>query len=305
MLRKIVFYCLYQIFSIKILSAAGLKVLIKINVYCEFSDEKLANLINKLIKDEKAQRIFLSGTGILMILSRERVFMIPTGSHNAASLERSYKNHKEFGAVLGELSDYQFIREISNTGLIYYRQERLYPLNNDDMKKIIDQCLKKLQILTGECSMLGLEEQKKGIDVLTERLTNPRPRHLLRKLIERYQIIHHETVYSHGDLTPSNIMKNAKGKPVLIDLDRMTMHNFSFIDKIHFDLAVKSEESKLSPYTVLNELAKNQSSQVRIDSFFSYLLFRVGVEHREGVCLPTEYYNQIERIIHTLSEMDK
>jgi hypothetical protein len=304
MLKRILFCFLYFLFKRKRFGVVGLKALAKLNIYCTYCNYELAALIYELMHREESERIFLSGTGVLIIVSQSKIYMIPTGPHNARSLDRSYRNHGRCQPILSELGDYLFIREVSNLGVTYYCQERLFPLRGN-AQDVMALCVEKMQVPTGRCSILGLEEQRKGIEQLCMRLPSFESKQFLRALIDRYKIISLETVYIHGDLTPSNIMVNAKGNPVLIDLDRMTMHGFSFIDIIHFDISLKAKAEKLDSYIVLNDFIKRKIGREGIEFYLAYLLFRVGVECREGILLPLEYYKRIEMVILTLSEMDK
>lgn len=304
MLKRVLFYLLYLLFRSKKLGVLGLKALAKINIYCTYFNPELAVLIYELIRREESERIFLSGTGVLIIVAESNIYMIPTGPHNARSMDRSYRNHKRFQSILSGFGDYLFIKEVSSLGVTYYCQERLFPLCKSS-KDVMALCVEKIQVLTGRCSILDLEEQRKGIEQLFMRLPSFESKQFLRGLIEKYKIINIETVYTHGDLTPFNIMMNARGNPVLIDLDRMTMYGFSFIDIIHFDLSLRSAAENLNSYIVLNDIIKNKIGREGVEVYLAYLLFRVGVEYREGISLPLEYYKRIERVILTLSEMDK
>src|SRR5690606_3577443 len=99
MLRRIFFCLLYFLFRSKKLGVLGLKALSRLNLYCTYCSAELGALIYELIRCEKSERIFLSGTGVLIIVSESRIYMVPTGPHNALSLDRSYRNHKRFQPI--------------------------------------------------------------------------------------------------------------------------------------------------------------------------------------------------------------
>lgn len=190
-------------------------------------------LIRKIFLIGGVEHVKLSGTGVFLGFSKNKVYYVPLGESPAEQLKKGFDNYLALRASsLKHFVDYEFIRNESGK-FCFYIADKLTHISesvlDDEAKKLIDSLKNfKSKSKLDHSFLISGEQAIKAV-------ISPRSR--LYWLQNLHQIVNeeHQLCASHGDLTQFNIMRNS-GNTVIIDLDRFTFNGFSWFDETHYQL---------------------------------------------------------------------
>jgi len=271
--------------NIKLLMLIGMKFV----KYHEYVDKDFVHMkdIKALLND--AERVSISGTGVLIIVYKEKVIKFPLGVKSKKSLEKEYENYITIKNLSPSLVDYDL--EDKDT---YHEMDKLFNVSHIMPSfRYVYKTLEKIKI------------DKNRID--SNRLFNNTLLILQKKCkdIVDFEVIKNnikniETMAMHGDLTQYNIMQTKKGKFVMIDLDRFTLDGFKDLDRVHYVVEYYAKRRDKNFFDILNNVLRDK--KLSLNSYrllFLYLLYRIDVEYNEEIILPDKYYTNICKTINT------
>lgn len=234
-------------------------------------------LLETLLHIKGVNSFRLTGTGVLLLFSNDSVVKVPLSRVADAALERNFDCYR----MLSNSGLSQFVSYRLESASGYYRMDRLWPVS--DPAKAVASVIEAFEALTPFVRMPAqvLEEKcAAGVSVL-QRFTG------MGLEVPASVVVH--TCAMHGDLTEHNVMADAAGRVVLIDLDRFDFSGISGIDLIHFEVNRDSIEKRCSFTDCLPGFVTRGYDR---DALIVYLLYRLGVEHDDEVRLPDSYYRR-------------
>ncbi len=234
-------------------------------------------LLKTLLHIKGVNSFRLTGTGVLLLFSYDSVAKVPLSPVADAALERNFDCYRMLSN--SGLSKFVSYRLESANG--YYRMDRLWPVS--DPAKAVASVIEAFEALTPSARMPVRVLEKKcaaGVSVL-QRFTG------MGLEVPASVVVH--TCAMHGDLTEHNVMTDAAGQVVLIDLERFDFNGIAGIDLIHFKVNRESTDKRCSFADCLPGFVKRGYDK---DILIVYLLYRLGVEHEDEVRLPDSYYRR-------------
>ncbi|WP_193051186.1 hypothetical protein [Pseudoalteromonas undina] len=243
-----------------------------------------------------AKKVAISGTGCLMVFTKEYLYKFPLGNTTAKALKIEYDNYKKIKKTsLSNFVDYYLGQELLSEE-IFYKMSILKTLSYSDTsiaKNIIIKSLSENGNF-GKASIFSKENHLLGYEVILKYCNNAQ-RLELSDIKGWLNGIEYCTSYIHGDLTPLNIMKN--NGVVFIDLDRFDFAGFNFFDKIHYHIEYEAKMKGLNSYDFIALNFELLLSEYSKQELLSYLFFRTGAEKRSDVSLHPSYYLKIITLI--------
>lgn len=245
--------------------------------------------------------LFVSGTGCIVVIANDYIYLIPGGRLSKSGLRNSYKNWERIRkSALKKYADYN-IEFLEVCGVHVYKVDRLYsssvPLPYEKLyhlNKDFSQC----PMPNGEESLdspfdfvhSAVEKIKKYCDLDFSFAINK----------DFVALINATPCAMHGDLTPSNVMLDECGDLKIIDLDRFVFNGVSSLDFLHYLVEERASFEK-KPWTeLLLIIFKNGSlsSSGLVDNpglelVVVYYLYRVDQEIRELQYPYTSYIKKI------------
>ena len=234
-------------------------------------------LLDKLLHIKPVSSFRLTGTGVLLLFSDDSVVKVPLSRIADAALQRNFHCYR----MLRESNFSQYVQYRLEPGEGVFRMDRLYPVSDpvDAVASVVEafealtpSVRMQVRVLGGKCAA--------GVAVL-QRFTG------MSIQVPASAVVH--TCAMHGDLTEHNVMTDAAGQVVLIDLERFDFNGIAGIDLIHFKVNRESTDKRCSFADCLPGFVKRGYDK---DILIVYLLYRLGVEHEDEVRLPDSYYRR-------------
>ena len=256
--------------------------------------------IRKVFLSEGVEHVKLSGTGIFLGFSKNKVYYVPFGESPAEQLTKGFDNYLALRAsTLYQLVDYEVIKnEMSD--FCFYIADKLTNLSgrilDDEAIKIID-TLRNVKIKSKlDRSFLIAGEQ------VINAVISPRSRLYWLENLQQIANEEHQFCASHGDLTQFNIMRNS-ASTVIIDLDRFTFKGFSWFDETHYQLERYVKASQIdwlrfilkiveSQYSVL-PFFKRSDGRVDLKKVDLYFIQRMMYEYRSRCEMPESWIRSV------------
>lgn len=246
------------------------------------------SLLVRLLHIKPVSGFRLTGTGVLLLFSDDSVVKVPLSRIAESALQRNFYHYRMLrDSHLSHCVSYRL-----EHGEGFYRMDRLCPVR--DPAEAVASVVSAFEALTPPVRMpervLG-EKCAAGVAVL-QRFSGMDIQVPSSAMVS--------VCAMHGDLTEHNVMTDAAGQIVLIDLERFAFDGIAGIDLIHFKVTRESAEKRCSFTDCLLEFLKRGYNR---DILIIYLLYRLGVEHNDGVRLPGSYYRSAYNAYNCLLAM--
>lgn len=242
-------------------------------------------LLGKLLHIKPITSFRLTGTGVLLLFSEGSVVKVPLSRIAEAALQRNFYHYRMLKE--SHLSHYVSYRLEPGDG--FYRMDRLCPVS--DPAEAVASVVGAFEALTPSVRMpVRVLEEKCATGVAVLQCFSG-----MNIQVPVSAVVH--TSAMHGDLTEHNVMTDAAGRVVLIDLERFDFNGIAGIDLIHFDVNRECTEKRCSFTDCLPGFVTRGYDR---DTLIVYLLYRLGVEHNDEVRLPDSYYRRAYRAYECL-----
>lgn len=245
-------------------------------------------LLDKLLHIKPVSSFRLTGTGVLLLFSDDSVVKVPLSRIADAALQRNFHCYQ----MLRESHLSQFVQYRLEFGEGFYWMDRLCQVS--DPAEAVTSIVEAFEALTPpiRMSVRMLGEKCAAGAIVLQRFTGMKIRVPASAEVRACAM--------HGDLTEHNVMTNALGQIVLIDLERFDFNGIAGIDLIHFEINRESTEKICSFPDCLPGFVRRGYDR---DILIVYLLYRLGVEHNDEVRLPDSYYRRAYHAYEFLLEM--
>lgn len=249
----------------------------------------IEKLINYIFSKFTIEKSIISGTGVLILMSKNEIIKVPLDIVQKESLNKEFNIYNKLKkSDIHELVDYSLV-EKNLYGINYYLMDKLNSINNVNFFEYVSKTLRKNH--TKESTKnIEIDSIQIGLKIVKNLINEKQLNIIYSKAIEEEVTVS----YMHGDLTPLNIMSK-NNMPLLIDLDRFEFRGITEIDKIHYIIEQKAKEKKITSFllikNILNKKEKiEELKNINKNLMFIYLLHKIGSEYSEKIDFPDRYY---------------
>ena len=277
------------------------------SVYVGFPSFSYCRKIAREVSKNKIRLEAISDTGVLLGWGQKTFFYFPLGSFAKKAQDSQFQAYRAIKGSepegLSELVRYQLIKK-EKDNISYLKSDLLdSPCEAEAMQAGMS-ILSTFRDAGAELGSIppNLQDSLEyGLKVLPVSIRRAWRSRLLGLFSRDFCL-----GYSHGDLTPSNIMFY-EGRPVIIDLDRFSFCAPLFYDEVHFSLNIlarKTQNDWMSiicdvisgkeEYASLVEISKRHSLPL-CDILDLYFIIRVSYDGRGATFTPLVWKFRVRR----------
>ncbi|QLE78513.1 hypothetical protein FLM55_01650 [Francisella sp. Scap27] len=229
----------------------------------------------------------ITSTGCLIVFTDSIVYKLPLSKSAECDLKKSFESYKILKKAKSQLVEYSYKK--INKLYIMPKLQLLNSIKEKDVRSVVEK-IQSISPVKEECS-------KSYFYKYSYKRSFPLVENIIEALKGSIRLS-----FSHGDLTPSNIM-SYKEKKVLIDLDRLAMLP-NFFDLYHYKIEKHVKNNNINFLEYLENAFKYSSFDDAFtrENLIIYFMQRVFLENRDSVCLPDIYIERVQKICSLIAQ---